>query len=226
MKKKITIATLSVLMLATLNGCGKNETSTANSSKADNSSSSVNKMVVDITEESQTTTTTQPSETTTLAPESTAESNIDKPAGTVTFPLQEPKFTAIFTTAENGEEIMPNFYLYTRFGVEVVLPGDLEGNAQALYDALVKKHPTLSWILDGKSVYLDWTAKTNNMDWNLSDKEIDAKINAWLAGRSYKDLTLEELYEHYDLCYKSSLGQEISNYIKGKGEHTFISSFR
>ena len=62
MKKKITIATLSVLMLATLNGCGKNETSTANSSKADNSSSSVNKMVVDITEESQTTTTTQPSE--------------------------------------------------------------------------------------------------------------------------------------------------------------------
>ncbi len=221
--KKITIATLSVLMLATLNGCGKNETSTANSSKADNSSSSVNKMVVDITE---TTTTTQASETTNTTPESTAESNMDKPAGTVTFPLQEPKFTAIFTTAENGEEIMPNFYLYTRFGVEVVLPGDLEGNAQALYDALVKKHPTLSWILDGKSVYLDWTAKTNNMDWNLSDKEIDAKINAWLAGRNYKDLTLEELYEHFDLCYKSSLGQEISNYIKGKGGHTFISSFR
>lgn len=93
-----------------------------------------------------------------------------------------------------------------KLGVEVVLTGTNEQQAQQYVDACKAAYPSLPWVNSGTWAGIDV--------WSLTADELDALINERLAGRDYHDLSIEELYALQDLTEGlSPLADEIGAYF-------------
>lgn len=104
-----------------------------------------------------------------------------------------------------------------KLGIEVVLTGSNEQQAQQYVDACKAAYPSLPWVNNGTWAGVDVSSlrsETSVDVWSLTANELDALINERLAGRDYHDLSIEELYALQDLTEGlSPLADEIGAYF-------------
>lgn len=103
-----------------------------------------------------------------------------------------------------------------KLGVEVVLTGSNEQQAQQYVEACKAIYPTLPWVNDGVAAGVDVSSlrsETSIDVWSMTEEEVDALINERLAGRNYHDLSLEELYSLQDITGPTAFGCEIYDYF-------------
>ncbi len=112
-----------------------------------------------------------------------------------------------------------------KLGIEVVLTGTNEQQAQQYVEACKAAYPSLPWVNSGTVVCVDVSAKSLEFDvWadGVTDESIDTMINERLAGRNYCELSINELYDLMDLVPRgTALCCEIADYFDSLTSKTF-----
>ena len=238
-KQKLLIAVAAVCAAFTLTtACGNDKKEELSSSAPD----SLETVTEEVTEEETTsvttaaTTKTTPAATTSAVTTATTAVSADKSEADTEPDTESPDNTAGGTAdapiividpnmgqeqqppVDNGGSYTPayNEDIKNKLGIEVVLSGTNEQQAQQYYEACKAAYPSLPWTCNGTSAGIDFDVplETSSIDvWSMTEEEVTAMLNERLAGRDYHDMSIEELYSLMDIAPGCSYGVEIQGYL-------------
>lgn len=119
----------------------------------------------------------------------------------------------------SSESIDYNQDIYDKIGVKVTLTGSNEEQARQYYEACKAAYPSLPWACNGTWAGINVTSLEESSGFDawaegVTDESVDAIINEKLAGRNYRDLSIEELADIMPYVSRgTTFGCEIGMYF-------------